>query len=204
MFLCFILLFLYVSRREIKETKAGLGLLECLVYRELRWVITLPIHPSNISNGHSPYWSLRSSLCNKIFCVLFPLLFRGDLALMGREACQQKMWGTFHLFCVTPTGLLLCLMFQLFLHYCEQKDVLKLKMHFFFLHREKTDQRETSGKRLLKCIANKKNIYLFYKYDMIFQCASLFRGTREIQVPMWVVYWFKTKVISVRKLRLHL
>lgn len=55
---------------------------------------------------------------------------------------------------------------------------------FFFLHREKTDQRETSGKRLLKCIANKKNIYLFYKYDMIFQCASLFRGTREIQVPM--------------------
>lgn len=50
---CFV--YVHVSRGEIKETKAGLGLLECLVYQELQWVslwITLPltktfhIHPS--------------------------------------------------------------------------------------------------------------------------------------------------------------
>lgn len=52
---CFVYVHVNVSRGEIKETKAGLGLLECLVYQELQWVslwIALPltktfhIHPS--------------------------------------------------------------------------------------------------------------------------------------------------------------
>ena len=57
----------------------------------------------------------------------------------------------------------------------EKKRRVKVENAFFFLHREKTDQRETSVKRFLEFIANKKKIISFINMTWCFN-ASLFSG----------------------------
>lgn len=148
--------------------------------------------------------------------VLFPLLYRGDLALMGRGACQQKMWGHFHQqlqhyavwYQLDDFDAWHLCYFDIFANTEIFKCVAVLrwiiKIIFFSFHREKEGQKGMMAKRSLTCIATNQNIYeaIFLIHVVTVLSFQGDKGDAGENVSSFEQKMNKTN--SVRNLRLHL